>query len=113
MPTSVASVIRPVQDTAFPTGVPLDETGGFGQFVSNFLVTYGGATLSSLDIVDAVGTYAFTGLTVFNWTVSDSPFDPLLVVFEQMTISVVPEPSTLVLLGGSALLLRRRQSAVI
>ncbi len=100
-------------NTALPTGVPLDEAGGFGPFVSNFLVTYGGDALPSLNILDAVGTYDFTGLSVFNWTVSDGPFDPLLVVFEQMTISVVPEPSTLVLFGASVLLLRRRRSAVV
>ena len=85
----------------FPLGTPIDQTGIFDQFVNNFSVTYTGDTLNSLDILDALGTYDFTGLTVFNWTVDDGPFQPLGIVFEQMTISALaaPEPGTLVLLG--------------
>jgi hypothetical protein len=76
-------------DLSFPTGVPLDVTGGFGPFSDNFYVTYGGSTLSSLDIVDAEGTYDFTGLTVFNWTIDDGPFNPIGILFAELTIEVV------------------------
>ncbi len=79
-----------------PAGLPLNVAGGFGQFESNYSVTYGGATLPSLDIADAVGEYDFGGLTVFNWTISDGPFEPFGVVFESMSIvEVVPGAVTI------------------
>jgi hypothetical protein len=71
----------------FPIGVPIDQTGAVGQFVANYSVTYGGDTLSSLDIVDALGTYDYTGLTVFHFTVDDGPFEPLGINFTEMVIS--------------------------
>ena len=61
----------------FTNGVPLDVSGIFGQFRDNFYVTYDGGTLASLDILDALGSYGFAGLTVFNWTVDDGPAQPL------------------------------------
>ncbi|RKY21261.1 MAG: hypothetical protein DRQ55_04975 [Planctomycetota bacterium] len=72
----------------FPLGVPTNQAGGFGQFVDNWYVTYGGDTLPSLDILDALGSYGFTGLTVFNWTMVDGPFDAMGLIFESMTIEV-------------------------
>jgi hypothetical protein len=72
----------------FPAGVPLDVTGNFGPFIDSFSVTYLGDTLGSLDILDAQGTYDFTGLTVYHWTVDDGPFEPLGIIFETMTIEV-------------------------
>ncbi|HMN96077.1 MAG TPA: hypothetical protein PKC43_01410 [Phycisphaerales bacterium] len=96
-------------DTAFPTGVPLSANGGFGALRDQFSVTYLGSTIPSLDILDAVGTYDFTGLTNFNFTISDGPFDPLGVVFSQMTIEVVPSPAALALLTPLAFARRRRR----
>lgn len=86
-------------DTGAPEGVPTDEPGIFGQFFNNFYVTYGGSTLPSLDIHDAIGTYDFTGLSVFNWTMDDGEFGPnaMGLLFAQMTIT--PEPSSILLLG--------------
>lgn len=75
-------------NVAFPVGVPLDQAGGSGQFTNDFSVTYGGATLPSLDILDAVGSYDFTGLTVFNWTIDDGPVNALGIVFS--TLSIAP-----------------------
>ncbi len=97
----------------FPVGVPVDQTGIFDQFSNNFSVTYTGDTLDSLGIFDAEGTYNFDGLTVFNWTIDDGPFQPLGIVFEQMTIEkfVVPLPGAwLLMASGIAVFgwLRRR-----
>ncbi len=78
-------------DTSGPTGVPLDQAGVFGDFIAQFSVTYGGATLPSLDILDAVGTYDFTGLTVFSFSVDDGPFNPLGFIFEDLEIAVVEQ----------------------
>ena len=92
----------------FPFGVPLDEPGQLDQFVSQFSVTYDNQPLDSLDIVDAAGTYDFTGLTVFNYTVDDGPFQAIGMIFDHMTITVVPAPATLALLAPLALRRRRR-----
>lgn len=71
------------------TGVPLAPSGSFGHFINEFHVTYGGTLLPSLDLLDAVGSYDYTGLTVFNWTVDDGPVNPLGIDFTSMTIEVV------------------------
>jgi hypothetical protein len=76
-------------DVNGPVAPPLAPTGSFGQFTSYFLVTYGGSKLSSLDILGAVGTYDFTGLSVFGWSVDDGPVSPLGIDFVSMTIEVV------------------------
>jgi hypothetical protein len=106
-----------------PMGVPTDVTGGFGQFIDAFSVTYTGDTLTSLNILDALGTYDFTNLTVFNYTIDDGPFNPLGIVFEQMTIAepagnAVPAVSTwgamvltIAITVAGTLVFRRRQSA--
>ncbi len=83
---------------AFSNGLALDQSGLFDQFRVRYLTTYGGDTLSSLDIVDAVGTYDFDGLTVFGFGILDGGQDAAGFVFEQMTISIVPEPSSIGLL---------------
>jgi hypothetical protein len=74
----------------FGFGLPLNTTGIFGQFQDSFRVTYTGDTLSSLDILDALGTYDFTNLTVFGWTIDDGPFEAMFIIFNQMTIEVIP-----------------------
>jgi len=78
--------------TDFPTGVDLEAAGGFGQFVNAFHVTYGGSLLGSLDLLDALGTYDFSGLSVYNWTVDDGPFNPIGIVFEELVIECTPLP---------------------
>ena len=74
----------------FPLGVPTDVPGAFGQFVLNTQVTYEGETLSSLDILDALGTYDFTGLTVFHFTIDDGPFEAMGMLFEELTLTTGP-----------------------
>lgn len=71
-----------------PAGLALQQTGVFGPFAASNSVTYVGTTLTSLDILDALGTYDFTGLTVFNWTVDDGPFNPLGFVFASLEIAL-------------------------
>ncbi|MBK9128959.1 MAG: hypothetical protein IPM13_14330 [Phycisphaerales bacterium] len=91
-------------------GVPLDQTHTTGaRYQHDFHVTYTGDTLSSLDILDALGTYDNTGLTVFGWGVwRNSPdFVFLGLDFGQMTIT--PEPTSLALLAPLATLLARRR----
>ena len=70
----------------FPGGVPTSQAGLFSQFLNNWYVTYGGSTLSSLDVLDAFGVYDLTGLTVFNWTMDDGPFNAMGLVFSSMEI---------------------------
>jgi len=85
-----------------PFGVPLDQTGVFGQFIDSFSVTYGGSTLSSLGLLGALGTYDFTGLTVFNFTIDDGPFNPLIIDFVSLTIECAPAPVNYCTAGVSA-----------
>lgn len=93
--------------TVSPGGVPLEQT----PFQANFSVSYLGDTLDSLDILDAVGTYDFTGLTVFGFNLwSIFPDNVAMEMdYEQMTISIVPAPATLALLLPLALIGRRRR----
>ncbi|MDH3284224.1 MAG: hypothetical protein OEQ13_05750 [Acidobacteriota bacterium] len=74
----------------FGAGLPLNQTGLFGQFQDSFRVTYEGDTLASLDILGALGTYDFDGLTVFGWTIDDGPFNAMFIIFNELTIEVVP-----------------------
>lgn len=79
------------QGLDFQSALPLDQAGNLADFFGmRYLVTYEGDTLDSLDILDALGTYDFTGLTVFGMSVDDGPFlDALGMNFESMTLSVV------------------------
>ena len=86
-----------------PIGVPIDQTGIFGQFINNYYVTYVGTTLTSLDILDALGTYDFTGLTVFNWTIDDGPFNPMIIDFASMKIECASNPTSYCTAGFSAI----------
>jgi hypothetical protein len=75
-------------------GPPLDVAGSFGPFTCYFQVTYDGTRLPSLDILDALGFYDFTGLTVYGWSLDDGPFNALGIIFQDLTISalgLVPE----------------------
>lgn len=75
-------------NTNSPNGLPLAQAGVFGQFRDNFSVGYDGATLSSLDILDAVGTYDFTGISSFNWTIDDGPSNAMGLIFAELEIAL-------------------------
>jgi hypothetical protein len=85
----------------FEVGVPLDQTGFFGPFVNDFSVTYDGSTLSSLDILGALGTYRFSGLSFSRWDVVDGLFSPMDVNFAMMTIELSPVIETYCTSGTS------------
>jgi hypothetical protein len=91
----------------FPIGLPLDQAGSLGQLASQYQITYTGDKLASLDILGALGTYDFTGLTTFEWAIGDGPFVEAEIVFDHMTISAeqpaIPEPAGLGLLGVALL----------
>lgn len=96
----------------FPAGIATDQAGVFGNFLATFNVSYLGDTLNSLDITDAVGTYDFTGLTVFGLGIDDGPFeDALSADFSSTTISIVPAPATMMGLTPLAMLVTRRRRA--
>jgi hypothetical protein len=94
--------------TDLPAPLPLAFNPNAG---INFLSTFqGGTTLSSLDILGAVGTYNLAQMSVFNWGISIGPGDPMGMIFDQITIAVVPAPgSGLCLTGMGLLALRRRR----
>ena len=95
--------------TVAPTGLALTETGAFGQFTDMFSVSYEGDTLGSLDIIEAAGSYDFTGLGSFYHVVLDGPFEPIGMIFDHMPITVIPAPAAMAMLAPFALIARRRR----
>lgn len=93
----------------FPFGVPLAQQGIFGAFHNDFSVSYQGDTLSSLDILGAVGTYSFDGLSSYFWAVTDGPFEAIGIDYDHMVIEVVPAPGALLPLVTFACMARRRR----
>lgn len=95
----------------FPNGVSIDNAGLIDPFLRVlFSATYGGDRLPSLDILDAVGTYDFTGLTVFNWGFDDAGNQIAGMIFDQFTISVAPAPGVVAMaVPALALGFRRRR----
>lgn len=74
----------------FENGAPLNEEGAFGPFRMNFLLTYLHDPLPSLDILDALGTYSFNGISSYHLTIDDGAFNPVGIIFKQMTIKAIP-----------------------
>ena len=76
--------------TVSPGGVPLEQT----PINFNLDLGYDGATLASLDILDALGVYDFTGLTRFGFTLWQVfPDNAIMEIdFESMTIAGAPVP---------------------
>ena len=88
-------------------GVFLSQAPYRGDFHSSYV----GSTLSSVDILSAVGTYDFTGLTVFGYTIWQGSVDNVRmdINFDHMTITVVPSPATLFALVPLVLGVRGRR----
>ena len=81
-----------------------DSTTSFGgvflsqaPYREDFHATYGGGTLSSVDILAATGTYDFTGLTVFGYNLWQAFPDNVRmdIEYDHMTIAVVPAPAAI------------------
>lgn len=77
----------------------------------DFHATYGSTTLSSVDILAAVGTYNFTGLTVFGYDLWQAFPDNVRmdIDFDHMTIAVVPAPAALCAFAPLAFGIHRRR----
>jgi hypothetical protein len=88
-----------------PGGVPISQT----PLQVNLDLGYVGTTLGSLDILDAVGTYGFTGLTRFSFTLWQSFPDNVRMEIEYSQLTIVPAPGAMVLLGALGLLMPRRR----
>lgn len=105
--------ISPGPDLQFPVGVTIPGLNPTHDL--DFKATYGNTTtLSSLDILDAVGTYDFSGISSYIWTVGRFDNAGAEYMYQSMTISTVPGPGGLVAmapLAGFAALRRRRRSA--
>jgi hypothetical protein len=86
-------------------GVPLSQT----PLQANLDLGYVGTTLSSLNILDALGTYDFTGLTRFGLTLWQSFPDDVRMEIEFARLTITPEPTALALLAMLALLAARRR----
>jgi hypothetical protein len=94
----------------FPNGVATDMPSLIAPtFDALFEATYEGTRLDSLDILDAVGTYDFGGLSVFNWGLEDEFIQPMGFIFDSWSISVVPAPSGLAMLSLAGLVGTRRR----
>jgi len=94
----------------FEEGILTDEAAQLGDtFGAIFNVAYEQERLDSLDILGAVGTYDFSGLSVFNWGLADSFVQPMGFIFDQWTISVVPAPASLLAIAPLGLMAGRRR----
>lgn len=94
----------------FNDGIAIDEPASIlPTFDALFSATYEGTRLESLDILDAVGTYDFAGLSVFNWGIEDGPVQPMGFIFDSWSISVVPTPGAVSVLAMGGLVMSRRR----
>ena len=72
-------------------GIDVDQPARFAPyFQQSFEATYPEDRLPSLDIYDAVGTYDYTGLSVFDFAMVDGGFEAMFIDYQDMTISRVP-----------------------
>ncbi len=100
------------RDVNFPQPIGVTIPGLAPDHELGFLATYSSNTvLSSLDIVDAVGSYDLTGISSFHWWVGRFGNSGAEYIYESMTISIVPAPASAGLLGVAGLVgLRRRRA---
>lgn len=96
----------------FPVPIGVTVPGLVPDHELGFSATYTSSTvLSSLNIVDAVGSYDLTGISSFHWWVGRFGTSGAEYIYESMTIAVVPAPASAGLLGVAGLVgLRRRRA---
>lgn len=69
----------------------------------DFHVTFNdGNVFPSLDILSALGTYNTSNISVYNWTIGRFGNPGALYEYQTITLSVVPEPSAMMLAGVGA-----------
>ena len=72
----------------WPTGVFVNEPANVGDFfASTFEVAYTNDPLPSLEIGDAVGTYAYDSISSYYFSLNDGPFEAMFFEFVSLTIS--------------------------
>lgn len=86
-----------------PGGVPISQT----PLNANLDLGYVGSTLSSLDILDAVGAYGFDGLTRFSFTLWQTFPENTRMEIDFSSLTIVPAPSSLAVLAAAALIRAR------
>lgn len=93
--------------TTSPGGVPISQT----PLQANLDLGYVGTTLSSLNILNAFGTYNFTGLTRFGFNLWQTVPDNVRLDMDFVQMTITPEPATLGLpaIAGLVTLARRRR----
>ncbi len=108
-PVSDGFFMAPNLDFPFPS-LDLNENGQLGPLNQRFEVSYEGSTLTSLDILDAVGSYDYTGLEVFGLGIGDGFVDDVVGIdYTGMTISIIPAPASVMALLPVGLLGTRRR----
>ena len=92
--------------TTSPGGVPLSQS----PLQANLDLGYSGTTLSSLNILNAFGTYNFTGLTRFGFNLWQTIPDNIRLDMDFQQLTITPEPTSVgaVAILGWATLSRRR-----
>lgn len=69
----------------------------------DFLATYGSGTkLSSVNILDAVGTYDMNGITAYHWTISKFGNPGAEYLYDSLAITAGPEPTAPATFGAAA-----------
>jgi hypothetical protein len=91
--------------TSSPGGVPISQT----PLQANVDLGYGGSTLGSLNILDELGTYDFSGLTRFSFTLWQSFPDNARMEIDFARLTMVPEPAAIALLAPLAMIALRRR----
>lgn len=99
---SQGSVEWPLSLTVHIPGLAPEHEFDFSRTFDN------GTTLHSLNILDAVGTYGFENMSSYMWTIGRFGNPGAEVAYESISITAVPEPSTLALLGAGLLVVMRR-----
>ncbi len=93
-----------------PSPINTDQAGILGDFEASFSVTYDTDPISSLDILGAMGSYDFAGLTVFGMGINDGFVEGVVGIdFTGMTIGIIPAPGTAGIFVSAALLATRRR----
>lgn len=94
--------------TTWPTPITTSEPGIFGQLGVTFETSYDMNMLPSLDILDALGTWDYNGLSSLYFSTDDGGFDAMGLYFDHTTIATVPSPAGLAIFVPMVMGRRRR-----